>query len=179
MPDSQGPPNRKSPRRNGYDYGQAASYMVTIDVDYREWRFGSIDQGMVRLNAAGRMVELEWLALPTRFLGIALDEFVVMPDHVHGILFIGTEPGIQPPTLSRVMQAFKSITAVTYGRGIRAGAYPPLRRAWWQRSFHDRVLLDERDLEIAREYVANNPGKWQDDVDWRRWERNRVSKGPD
>ena len=135
MAGSQGLPIRKSPRRKGYDYGQAAAYMVTIDVDYREWRFGSIEQGIVRLNAAGRMTQAEWLALPARFPGIALDAFAVMPDHVHGILVLGTDPGIQPPALSRVMQAFKSITAVTYGRGIRAGAYPPLRRALWQRSF--------------------------------------------
>jgi hypothetical protein len=95
MPDCRGLPIRKSPRRTGYDYGRAASYLVTIDVDYREWRFGSIEQGVVRPNAAGKLVESEWCALPTRFPGIALDAFGVMPDHVHGILCIGTEPGIQ------------------------------------------------------------------------------------
>ena len=120
-------PVRQSPRRKGYDYGQAAGYMVTIDVDYREWRLGTIDQGVVHLDVAGRLVESEWCSLPDRFPGIELDTFVVMPEHFHGIVFIGTEPENQPPTLSRVVQAFKSISAVEYGRGIRAGAYPPLR----------------------------------------------------
>jgi REP element-mobilizing transposase RayT len=148
--------------------------MVTIDVDYREWRFGSIEHGVVQLNAAGRMVKVEWQALPARFPGVELDDYVVMPDHVHGILFIGTDPEVQPPTLSRVMQAFKSITAVRYGRGVRDGRYPPLRRALWQRSFHDRVLRDGRDLDVARGYVTGNPGSWQDDVNWKRWEGRHL-----
>ena len=172
-------PVRKSPRRKGYDYGQAAGYMVTIDVDYREWRLGTIDQGVVHLNVAGHMVESEWCGLSDRFPNIELDAFVVMPDHFHGILFLGTDPDIPPPTLSRVVQAFKSITAVTYGRGVREGAFPPLRRALWQRSFHDRVLFDGRDLEVARGYIADNPGMWQEDVDWRRWEEGHKPEGAD
>jgi len=151
--------------------------MITIDVDFRECRFGAIRQGMVNLNCAGRLVEKEWLAVQARFPGIVLDDFVIMPDHFHGMLFVGTEPEVQPPRLERVVQAFKSITAVEYGRGVRAGTYPPLRRALWQRSFHDRVILNENDLEVARRYVADNPAKWQHVHEWRLWERNHSSEG--
>ena len=168
MPEDADFPTRKSPRLPGYDYAQAATYLVSISVDGMEERLGAIDDGTMRLNDAGILVEQAWLRLPHRFASMELDAFVVMPNHFHGIIFIGTTPEHVPPSLSRVIQVFKSETAVEYGRGIRAGAFPPVRRALWHRSFHDRIIQTDHVLDMAREYVADNPRKWQEAVDRRR-----------
>jgi putative transposase len=162
MSDSPERPVRKSPRRQGHDYGQAAAYLVTTNVDLRERRFGEIVDGEMVLNSAGKLVEAIWQRIPDRFTGVELDAFVVMPDQFHGIVFVGTDPEIAPPGLSKVIQAFKSEAAVLYGRGIREGSFPPVRRALWQRSFHDDVLPGPRALELAREYIADNPRKWRE-----------------
>ncbi len=114
------------------------------------------------------MVEAEWEHLADRFRGVTLDAFGVMPNHFHGIIFIGTDPEFVPPSLSRVMQVFKSKSAVEYGRGIRAGAFPGVRRGLWQRSFHDRIILSSKVLDAARDYVTDNPRKWQEAMDGRR-----------
>jgi REP element-mobilizing transposase RayT len=80
--------HRRSIRLKGYDYSQEGWYFVTICVHNREWLFGDIINGKIILNDAGKMVETEWLNLKTRFLNIELGEFVVMPNHFHGILEI-------------------------------------------------------------------------------------------
>ena len=160
-------PVRKSPRRSGYDYTQPATYLVTVTVDHREWRLGLVENGIMQSNRAGRMVEAAWLRVPQRFPGTEIDLNVVMPNHFHGIIFLGTNPEYPPPSLSRVMQVFKSETAVEYGRGIRAGVFPDVTRALWQRSFHDDVIQGTRTLDMARAYVEDNPRKWQGEVDRR------------
>lgn len=168
-------PIRKSPRRKGYDYGQAASYLVTVAVDDREWRFGEVEHGTMHPNDAGQLVEAAWLRLSERFASIELDQYVVMPNHFHGIILLGTDPEHTPPTLIRVMQVFKSESAVAYGRGIRSGLFPNIRRALWQRSFHDNVLQGVRTLEMARTYIEDNPQAWQAEMDRRR----ELQSGPD
>jgi len=80
--------HRRSIRLRGYDYSQAGAYFVTICTQGRQCCFGDIVDGEMHLNDAGRMVWAEWHALPARFPGIALDEFVVMPNHLHGIMWI-------------------------------------------------------------------------------------------
>jgi REP element-mobilizing transposase RayT len=153
-------PERRSPRLPGRNYAQASGYLVTAMVDDRTHRFGEVIDGVMVQNAAGRLIQSTWLDLAERFPAIALDAFVVMPNHVHGIVFIGTDPDLDPPSLSRVMQVFKSMSAVEYGRGIQSGTFPPVDRALWQRSFHDRSIVSTKVLEAARQYVAANPTRW-------------------
>jgi len=162
MADMRPHPTRKSPRLSGYDYTQPTGYLVTISVDQMENRFGEVLDDVMQLDQAGEMVKAAWNRLPDRFSSIELDAYVVMPNHFHGIVFLGTNPESGPPSLSRVIQVFKSETAVEYGRQIRAGVFPPVQRGLWHRSFHDRILWDERILSLAREYVANNPRKWHE-----------------
>jgi putative transposase len=80
--------HRRSIRLKGYDYSQAGLYYITICCKNREYRFGDVVNGEMRLNDAGKMVENEWLKLPQRFKNIQLHEFVVMPNHFHAILQI-------------------------------------------------------------------------------------------
>ncbi|MCL2328973.1 MAG: transposase [Bacteroidetes bacterium] len=80
--------HRRSIRLKGYDYSQAGMYFVTICVQNREHLFGEIVDGEMILNDAGKMVEKEWVDLKNRFPNIELHEFVVMPNHFHGIIQI-------------------------------------------------------------------------------------------
>jgi REP element-mobilizing transposase RayT len=84
-----------------------------------------------------------------------------MPDHIHGIVMLGTEPDIPAEhSLSDVIGAFKSISAVEYGRGVRESGWPPYHGHFWHRSFRDTIIRTERMLEAFRDYIAGNPGRW-------------------
>lgn len=80
--------HRRSIRLRGYDYSSADAYFVTICTQGREYLFGDIADGAMHLNGAGRMVAEWWLKLPDKFPGVMLDEYVIMPNHFHGIIVI-------------------------------------------------------------------------------------------
>jgi hypothetical protein len=84
--------SRHSIRLRGYDYTQAGAYFVTILTHNRECLFGDIVDGEMRLNELGRVVATHWRAIPRHFKNVALDEWVVMPNHLHGIIVIGDDP---------------------------------------------------------------------------------------
>ncbi len=84
--------HRRSIRLNGYDYTKAGAYFVTIDV--RNWLklFGRIESGIMLLSEVGLMIQRIWMEIPDYYPGVSIDEFVVMPDHFHGIVVLGDEP---------------------------------------------------------------------------------------
>ena len=87
-------PSRQSIRLKGYDYSKAGLYFVTICTHNREYLFGNIADGVMNLNDAGKMIETQWQALTKRFINISLHEYVVMPNHFHGIVeIVGTPVG--------------------------------------------------------------------------------------
>jgi REP element-mobilizing transposase RayT len=99
----------------------------------------------------------QWRALPDRFPGVTIDEFVVMPDHVHGILFLD---GLvdSPPTLGRVIGAYKSLTTAEwfkYSKSVGMDAIGP----FWLRNYYERVIRDNDELEQVRGYIRHNPEK--------------------
>jgi REP element-mobilizing transposase RayT len=157
-------PQRKSPRLAGYDYALPNAYLVTIGIDQAESRFGTVEKGVMRLNDAGTMIDEKWRNISRRFASMELDPYIVMPNHFHGIVFIGTDPDQDPLPLSRIVQAFKSESAMEYTRGVHAGLFPRYRRSLWQRSLHDKILPNQKALEAARAYVMNNPRAWQEEL---------------
>lgn len=138
---------RKSMRLAGHDYTWTRAYYVTIRARLHEPVFDVPELRTV--------VEKNWDALPERFPGITLDEFIIMPDHVHFIVWLD---GLaeNAPTLGKVVGAFKSLTTVEWIRHIKAtnSSWPfPL----WQRDFYDRIIRDEVELERTRQYIRDNP----------------------
>ncbi len=161
-----GLPRRRSPRLQDYDYSSAGAYFVTICAHEHMHLFGEVAEGLMVLSLAGAIAQDQWFVLPRRFPLVQLDEFVVMPNHVHGILVM-TEPDSQSasthskPTVSQVIGAYKSLVVKC--------VWGDPRLSWnrnmpiWQRSFHDHIIRDDRDLAMIRGYIAGNALKWSYD----------------
>ena len=166
-------PRRKDMRLQGYNYSQPGAYFVTLCTKNRLCLFGDVVNGQVLLSEEGRIAYDCWTDLPTHYTHIALDEFVVMPNHVHGIILIAdaekaispneTRAGYKPaPTsrysLSEVMRGFKTFSGRRINRLRNSTG-----QAVWQRNFYDHVIRDEKTLAAVREYIVNNPAKWSED----------------
>jgi REP element-mobilizing transposase RayT len=142
--------HRRSVRLGGYNYSQAGAYFVTICTHDREL---SLQAESVR-----DVVRSAWCGLPARFPGVALDEFVIMPNHIHGIIILEGGAASSAPTLGRVVRAFKSISGIQGNRVLGRS-----NRPFWQRSYHEHVIRDEGELDVVRQYIQANPGNWPDD----------------
>ena len=172
---------RKNLRLQGYDYALAGGYFVSVAAHQHGNIFGMIDGEEVVLNEIGRRVCACWLETPQRYRLIQLDEFILMPDHFHAVLFI-TEPnggvGLDPtrsnekdrlperratsrvaPKLGQIIGAFKSISTRRYFSGIKENNWPELAGKLWQRGYHDRIIRSEDELHQIRNYATNNAVK--------------------
>ena len=172
MPGNRFPfPNRQSRRLADWDYAQPGGYFITIVTQDRAKVFSVIEKGQAHLTDAEEMVRTEWEKLPGRYEGVELDEFVVMPNHLHAILFIssnivksGTEtkecvyPG---PAIGAIIGAYKSITTLAYIRGVHEHAWLPFPRRLWQRNYYDHIIRPPDELDALRTYVINNPVEWE------------------
>ena len=155
---------RRSPRLAGFDYSQPGLYFVTVCTWGREPLLGEVIASEVQLSRTGRAALEAWEALPLRFPAVALDAFVVMPTHVHGILVLGGDPDRSPdiarPDLAAVMRAFKSISGIQGNRALGRTNQP-----LWQRGYHDHIIRNARELDLIRQYIADNPARWETDAD--------------
>jgi len=162
-------PNRQSIRWRGYDYASAGAYFITICTHGRQRTFGEIKNGMMQLFPVGEMVQEAWKNIPQYDPYILLDEFIVMPDHMHAVVWMGWNlndgQGWYPaPTisLSSVIGRFKSWTTHQYRRHLeRNGLSAPLDTRLWQRNYHERVIRNDKELNATREYIFANPLNWK------------------
>lgn len=159
--------HRRSIRLKGYDYSQAGLYFITICCNRKGnplWLpFGKIENKEMILNDAGKMIETEWVALITRFQNIELHEYIVMPNHFHGILQIVGETAGATKTIGDMMGAFKSITTVEYIRGVKTLGWQRFDGKLWQRNYYENIIRDEQAYQNISNYVINNPAKWNED----------------
>jgi REP element-mobilizing transposase RayT len=152
----EGWPCRRSIRLQNFDYSRPGAYFVTIGTRHGLDLFGKISNGLMRLNPAGRMVSRVWHELPEHCAGVGLDAFVVMPDHIHGIVVLRSGDS-RRITLSDVVHRFKSFTTAQYRRGVRAAGWPPFPGRLWHRNYYERIVRDEGSLLAIRRYIAENP----------------------
>lgn len=167
---------RRSIRLQGYDYGQDGAYFVTICAHQRMCIFGDVIGDSMHLNDWGMMVTTEWERTAILREYVALDAFVVMPNHIHGIMMIQKHTGRgmmhHAPTeplkrefskpaahsLPSIIGAFKS--AVTRRiRRLPDGAHATI----WQRNYYEHVIRNESSLNHLRKYILHNPMRWQTD----------------
>ena len=152
--------HRRSIRLSGYDYSQPGAYFVTICTYNRE---PSLQAEQVK-----QVVRSAWDSLPARFPQVMLDEFVVMPNHVHGIIILAAtgEPPLRrgaassAPTLSRVVRALKSLSAREANSIMNRSERP-----FWQRNYYEHIIRDDDELNIIRRYIKDNPLMWDQDPD--------------
>ena len=163
---------RRSIRLPDYDYSQSGAYFVTICSYCRKHRFGEVIDGEVALSVDGRIVREEWFNTADIRKNVTLleDEFVIMPNHIHGIIHLEHIVGAhrrRAPTsmeqfgkpvagsLSTIIRAYKSKVTrrINIKRGIKGESV-------WQRGYIERIVRDEKDLTIIRRYISNNPVRW-------------------
>jgi putative transposase len=153
---------RSKLRLPDFDYSQAGSYFITICTHDRQCVLGEVVTEQISLSHSGKIISGLWQSLPERHDGLSLDEFIVMPNHLHSIVELA-ERGASVPS---IIGAFKSLST----KAVNAANATPCRRLW-QRSYHEHVIRDETARDRIREYIQNNPLKWRIDrenpVNWR------------
>ena len=163
---------RRSTRLPNYDYSQRGAYFVTFCVAGRRCIFGGISDGEIRLNKLGQFVAEQWSRIPKYHSNAVLDAFVIMPNHVHGIIHLIDAPtvpvgaGFQPAQtphqskpnhgLSEIIRAFKTYTARRINGHGKSSGEPA-----WQRNYYEHVVRNEKDLDAIRKYIVENPLKWE------------------
>ena len=151
-------PKRKSTAIPHYDYSQPGAYFITLCVEKRRPILGKIDSSpQVVLSSIGKIVSDVWYSLPQRFPcldAISQSIFVVVPDHIHGILQITAGEASPSPTLHQILGSFKSITTIETNRLLGTPG-----QKLWQRSAYEHILRNQQDFDEAAGYIAENPAR--------------------
>ena len=167
--------DRRSNRLRGYDYGGAGLYFVTICAYRHACLFGAIRSGDMILNELGRLVEEFWLKIAETRANTTLDAFVVMPNHLHGIIGIVGNERCRIRAISQEGDASRATTLASGSLGATVGQFksavtkqsralarPPTSRIW-QRSYYEHIIRYESALDEIRKYILFNPARWADD----------------
>jgi putative transposase len=177
--------HRRSIRLKNYDYSKKGAYFVTICTKHGTEFFGAIKDGVMQLSEEGLIAQRLWYTLSQRFPGIELDDFVFMPNHMHGIIVRSQEislsatvgvsklsPARSQPEyllepyrtnpkrsqkLSEIVRTFKGVTSYT----LRRNGAPEFA---WHRDYWEHVIRNEKELERIRLYMVNNPQTWHKDT---------------
>ncbi len=176
-----------------YDYSRAGLYFITICTQNRKCFFGNIQNGKMILNDAGKMIEKLWQDIKNDFSNIVLHEYVIMPNHLHGIIEItvgadsisaqSTQIGSKLPidinmksstradmesaptktNIPAIIQSFKRHTTIRYIQMVKENILPPFHKKIWQRNYWEHVIRNEQSYLEISEYIQNNPAKWSID----------------
>lgn len=149
----------RSIRLQEYDYTQSGAYFVTMVVRDRSCLFGEIANGEVQLNETGLLVADTWEWLATQYAYVTLDEYIVMPNHLHGITVIDTRTTTTMPSnrkpLGRLVGACKTVMTKQFNL-----AHGTKGRPIWQRNYYERIIRDGNELARIRKYIVNNSAQW-------------------
>ena len=166
------PSTRKHNRLPKYDYSQSNYYFITSCAENKQLWFGEIINDKMVLNSCGQICLQHLQNLPNHYRNLAIDLFVIMPNHVHVIFIILSREGHRPsPTYSNsdsnlnsndsltdIMRGFKTFSANQINKTIQSE-----KKFKWQKSFHDHIIRNESSLQTIREYIVNNPATWTED----------------
>lgn len=181
--------NRQSNRLQGFDYSSPGSYFVTIVSYQRLPFFGKIISEKIQLNQIGKIVENYWIDVPLHFNCVSIDAFVIMPNHLHGIININEHQlskkpscydsmnqiapinfsedhhkrpkGTIPNSLGAIIGAFKSATTKQVHRlGLTD------HRSLWHRNYYEHIIRDDQDYHRIVEYIQLNPSNWANDQEF-------------
>lgn len=165
------PDHHRSIRLHGYDYAQAGAYFGTIVANARENIFGTLIDNAIQLTQAGEIAAQEWARLPRRFPAVELDEFILMPNHLHGIILLagpngGVPRGPAPEqfgapvkgSILTILRSFKS-SVTQRCQWLARNDIPPV----WQGNYYEHIIRSEDELNRIRQYILENPLHWPTD----------------
>ena len=150
-------PKRKPTRLKGYDYSQNGAYFVTICTHNREYILSDIvGEGLCALpknitTPIGKEIEKSIQYINDNYIGVTIDKYVIMPNHIHLIVILNDAGGHGNPPLQNVIGQLKSYTTNKFGGCL------------WQRSYHDHIIRDEKDYQKIWEYIDTNVVRWEND----------------
>jgi len=155
---------RRSIRLPEYDYSKEGSYFITICSFNKEQVFGRISNGKIMLSKIGKLVEKHLKEIPDHFNDVFIDEYVIMPNHIHMIISIvgvqNFEPlrnqfqKVIPKSISTIIRAYKaSVTKWCKSNGHNGTI--------WQRNYFEHIIRNEEDLFRIKEYIQNNTLQWE------------------
>ncbi len=161
--------HRRSIRLAGYDYSSAGAYFVTIVVHGRERLFGEIINEEMRLNDFGKIANECWCAIPEHFPFVELGAYVIMPNHVHGIIIINGRGAamlrpynnphkfnVKPGSLGAIVRSYKSAVSYRLNKELNATGV-------WQRNYYEHIIRNEKEMDNIWRYIEANPSLWADD----------------
>lgn len=179
--------HRRSVRLKGYDYSQAGAYFVTICTKDKECLLRAVAAGKMHLNDHGKIAMKCWDDLPNHYSHIESDEFVVMPNHIHGIIIIVGAQLIAPsgmnrpaynrdtinqnkhqgvinhaPTVGEIVRSFKARCTYAINQIRNISGIPV-----WQRNYYEHIIRSEIELNKIREYIINNSLNWEADENYK------------
>ena len=180
--------NRKANRLKAFDYSSDAFYFVTSCTQNKIHYFGEVEGGIMRLNALGEIAQKQWHWLADQYPYVALHGFVVMPNHIHGIIQInadaavgtGRDLSVPDPDLSMPNLSLHQMECNSPERKPKIKSLSELMGAYkttvskeihrighanfaWHRSFHDHVIRNDEGYRKIAEYIQHNPQLWADD----------------
>ena len=151
----------KSPRLSNWDYGSNGNYFVTISTKNKNKYLGSYDSNELVLNQLGNYAKDCWISIPQHYTFVILDTYIIMPNHIHGIIKIAKKDykswnpgtfGPQSQNLGAIIRGFKAaVTKFARENTIEFA---------WQSRYYDRIIRNDQELKDIREYILDNPRRW-------------------
>jgi REP element-mobilizing transposase RayT len=174
--------HRRSIRLKGHNYTQPGAYYITLCTKARQCLFGDVVKGEMQLNSLGHIAFTRWQAIPDHFPHVELDAFVVMPNHLHGILVISDTDERARQCRAPTIKQNHSPKIEQFGKPV-SGSIPTVIRSYkgavtkrinlicntkytsliWQRDLYEHISRDEESLHNIRQYIVENPWRWADD----------------
>ena len=148
---------RKPNRIPEYDYRQDSAYFITICTENHRCILAQINEDehyelpAIQLSELGKIVDESVRAIPEHYPTVKLDQYIVMPNHVHLLLRIVNQEGMKQVSVSTVVQQMKGYVTKKAGRPV------------WQKLFYDHVIRNDADYRIRWQYIENNPYRWLED----------------
>lgn len=184
--------HRRSMRLKSYDYSHPGAYFLTICAQERNCLFGKIENDQMRLNDIGQMVDIWWRKIFDKYDSISADEYIIMPNHIHGIInIVGAIPCNRPVNnvkneiimhnnrgenavsplhisntydgLGQYVSWFKRMSTTEYIRHVKNDNWPRFDKRIWQRNYYEHIIRNVAELNRIRQYIIENPLKWDMD----------------
>ena len=149
------PYHRQSIRLKDYDYSSIGYYYITLCTNNRLNILGHIENNTVKLSSLGELAQKEWVNLTNRYKNIVLDEYIIMPNHIHGIIAIEHKSNI---SIGDIICGYKSVTTRKYNKANNCNG-----TILWQRNYYEHIIRNEKELYKIQQYIIYNPLKWNSD----------------